>query len=120
MPRKKRKRPASPDASPSTPPSPAPSNTAGAPAPKKFKYASPEDAAPGDPLTTREEQVVERVAKGLENLDIALELKVDERTIEKHMKYIRKKTGAKTRTGVGSWWYERKIEQLELRLREGK
>lgn len=119
MPRKKRKRktPSAekiPQLPAEFPPQP---TTAGK---KRATYDPDEPALGQSPLTAREEEVVACAAKGGENLEIALQLQVDERTIEKHMKNIREKLHARTRTAVTSWWYERKIEQLELRLREGK
>ncbi len=117
MPRKKRKKQTSPQLESSAGPPP---DDAPVPAKKKLSYIPEEQAAAGSILTAREEEVVKEVAKGGENLEVALELGVDERTIEKHMKNIRRKIAAKTRTAVVSWWYERKLEQLELRLREGK
>ncbi len=58
------------------------------------------------------------VAAGKQNLDIALQLGTSERTIEKHMKNIRVKIGAKTRTEVVAWYHRREVEQLKLRIRE--
>ncbi len=117
MPRKKRKNETPPKQESSAGSAP---DDAPAPAKKKFSYIPEEQAAAGSILTAREEEVVKEVAKGRENLEVALELGVDERTIEKHMKNIRRKIDAKTRTAVVSWWYERKLEQMELRLHEGK
>lgn len=117
MPRKKPKKKTPSKPGPSAAPAP---GDVSAPAKKQFSYLPDEQAATGSILTAREEEVVKEVAKGGENLEVALELRIDERTVEKHMKNIRRKIDAKTRTAVVSWWYERKIEQLELRLREGK
>jgi DNA-binding NarL/FixJ family response regulator len=123
MPRKKPKRTKPAATSAALPPSPAsaaPAGTNASAAKKPFKYESEHAKPPTKPLTMREEEVIEKVAKGKENLEIALDLGTGERNIEKHMKNIREKIGAKTRTAVVAWWYERKMEQMELRFREGK
>ena len=89
---------------------------------KFFQYQFEKDQAVEPTLTAREEEVVGYVATGKENLEIALQLGTGERTIEKHMKNIRAKFGAKTRTEVVArylvQYYEEKIAALEARIRE--
>jgi DNA-binding CsgD family transcriptional regulator len=48
-------------------------------------------------LTTREEQVVALVLKGRKNREIALELKIREHTVEKHMSSIMMRLGVRSR-----------------------
>jgi DNA-binding NarL/FixJ family response regulator len=58
-------------------------------------------AAPGlpsDPLTPRELEVFELLAKGLANRDIALALGISSHTVKFHVAQILEKTGAATRT----------------------
>ena len=121
MPRKKPRRPGPGDAAGPVPPPPAVSTIPppGEPAARKpFQYPFEKDQAAEPILTAREEEIVVHVAAGKQNLDIALQLGTSERTIEKHMKNIRVKIGAKTRTEVAAWYHRREVEQLKLRIRE--
>ena len=119
MPRKKPRRTgpeATADPVPLAPPAPA-VPPPGEPAAKPpFQYQFEKDQAAKPTLTAREEEIVGYVAKGKENLEIALQLGTGERTIEKHMKNIRAKFGAKTRTAIVARYYEEKIEELEMRI----
>jgi DNA-binding CsgD family transcriptional regulator len=51
-------------------------------------------------LTEREQSVVERLAKGWTNKEIAAELKITEPTVKAHIKHIMDKTKCTTRTGI--------------------
>lgn len=51
-------------------------------------------------LTDREEAVVQQLAKGLTNKEIARILGITEQTVKEHIKHVMKKTGATTRTGI--------------------
>jgi DNA-binding CsgD family transcriptional regulator len=54
-------------------------------------------------LTPREQEIAERVYRGLQNQQIADELVLSPRTIENHIARIRLKIGAPSRTGVAAW-----------------
>jgi ATP/maltotriose-dependent transcriptional regulator MalT len=61
-------------------------------------------AKPGDdPLSPRERDVVELVAQGLSNPDIARTLVISKRTVETHVEHIKQKLGLRTRHEVMAW-----------------
>ena len=51
-------------------------------------------------LTNREQAVVEHLAKGWTNKEIANALEITEQTVKEHIKHIMRKTNASTRTGI--------------------
>lgn len=51
-------------------------------------------------LTNREQAVVEHLAKGWTNKEIANALLITEQTVKEHIKHIMRKTNATTRTGI--------------------
>lgn len=51
-------------------------------------------------LTNREQSVVEHLAKGWTNKEIANALEITEQTVKEHIKHIMRKTNASTRTGI--------------------
>ena len=51
-------------------------------------------------LTNREQSVVEHLAKGWTNKEIANALQITEQTVKEHIKHIMRKTNATTRTGI--------------------
>lgn len=51
-------------------------------------------------LTNREQAVVEHLAKGWTNKEIANALQITEQTVKEHIKHIMRKTNASTRTGI--------------------
>ena len=51
-------------------------------------------------LTNREQAVVEHLAKGWTNKEIANALLITEQTVKEHIKHIMRKTTATTRTGI--------------------
>lgn len=51
-------------------------------------------------LTNREQAVVENLAKGWTNKEIANALEITEQTVKEHIKHIMRKTHASTRTGI--------------------
>lgn len=51
-------------------------------------------------LTNREQAVVEHLAKGWTNKEIANALQITEQTVKEHIKHIMRKTNSTTRTGV--------------------
>lgn len=62
------------------------------------------DLSPDDPLSARESQVAELVARAMSNRDIAAELFLSERTVESHVRSILNKRGFATRTQIATWW----------------
>jgi NarL family two-component system response regulator LiaR len=59
-----------------------------------------EEFAGGDPLTSREHEVVALIARGLSNKRIALELGISERTVKSHVRNVLSKLGLTDRTQV--------------------
>ena len=51
-------------------------------------------------LTNREQSVIEHLAKGWTNKEIANALQITEQTVKEHIKHIMRKTNSTTRTGV--------------------
>ena len=51
-------------------------------------------------LTNREQSVIEHLAKGWTNKEIANALQITEQTVKEHIKHIMRKTSATTRTGI--------------------
>ncbi|HEY3059586.1 MAG TPA: LuxR C-terminal-related transcriptional regulator [Chloroflexota bacterium] len=60
-----------------------------------------------EPLTVREWEVAQLVARGLTNRQIASELIVSEATAAKHVENIREKLELNSRTQVAAWVFER-------------
>jgi DNA-binding NarL/FixJ family response regulator len=56
-----------------------------------------------DPLTARERQVAERVARGLTNREIATELHLSERTAQNHVQHVLAKLGFTSRSQIATW-----------------
>jgi len=67
------------------------------------------DASPGARLTAREQQVVERLGKGLSNQEIAEELDLTESTIKHYMTRILQKLGFRNRTEAAIFARTRKV-----------
>ena len=67
------------------------------------------DASPGARLTAREQQIVERVGKGLSNQEIAEELDLTESTIKHYMTRILQKLGFRNRTEAAIFARTRKV-----------
>jgi DNA-binding CsgD family transcriptional regulator len=51
-------------------------------------------------LTNREQSVIEHLAKGWTNKEIANALQITEQTVKEHIKHIMRKTDSTTRTGI--------------------
>jgi DNA-binding NarL/FixJ family response regulator len=62
----------------------------------------PADGAPSsdDPLTTRERDVLTRIATGMTVIEVADALGVSENTVKTHLKGVYRKLGVRTRAGV--------------------
>ena len=54
-------------------------------------------------LSERELEIIEFVAKGLTNLEIAQQLMISKRTVDNHVSNIFAKTGAKNRVALTNW-----------------
>jgi DNA-binding CsgD family transcriptional regulator len=60
------------------------------------------DASRSD-LSERELEIIELVATGLTNLEIAKQLMISKRTVDNHVSNIFAKTGAKNRVALINW-----------------
>lgn len=65
-------------------------------------------------LTQTELKVVQYVARGLANRDIAEELNVSQRTVESHVSNMLGKTGLHNRTELARWAIENQMAWLEM------
>ncbi|MGV0792731.1 ATP-binding protein [Mycolicibacterium sp. XJ1819] len=63
-------------------------------------------ATASSPLTRREHEVAELVARGLSNRDIANSLVISQRTAETHVERILTKCGFRSRTQIATWLHE--------------
>ena len=54
-------------------------------------------------LSERELEIVERVAQGLTNQEIATTLMISKRTVDNHVSNVFNKTGAKNRVALLNW-----------------
>lgn len=61
------------------------------------------------PLTARELQVLAMVASGMTNKEIAAELMLSERTVDRHVSNVLTKLGVSTRTAATAYAYEHKL-----------
>lgn len=58
------------------------------------------------PLTARERQIVELVAQGKSNRQIAAELFISEKTVSRHLANVYVKLDVGSRTAAVAWWHE--------------
>jgi DNA-binding NarL/FixJ family response regulator len=63
-------------------------------------------AQPNEPLTSREEEVLVRVARGRTNAEIADELYISLSTTKTHLASLMSKLGARNRVELAMWAYE--------------
>lgn len=61
---------------------------------------------PLEPLTPREQEVLRQVAAGKRNKEIAAALRVEEHTVEAHLKSIFRKLRVQTRTAAAHWYWQ--------------
>jgi DNA-binding NarL/FixJ family response regulator len=64
---------------------------------------SPHFAPPRNDLSEREVEIIELVATGLTNQEIAKALTISKRTVDNHVSNIFTKTGAKNRVALLNW-----------------
>jgi DNA-binding NarL/FixJ family response regulator len=69
-------------------------------------------ASPGPVVTEREVQVLELLARGLGNKEMARELLVSEATVKSHLSHVYAKLGVETRSGAVAAAIERRIIRL--------
>ena len=55
------------------------------------------------PLSPREQEVAELIARGLTSREIATQLVLSEKTIDTHADHIRQKLGLRTRAEIATW-----------------
>ena len=66
-------------------------------------------AGPGaatGPLTARESEIVELVARGRSNREIAEELFISEKTVSRHLANVYLKLDVGSRTAAAAWWHD--------------
>jgi predicted ATPase/DNA-binding CsgD family transcriptional regulator len=68
------------------------------------------EPSPAGPLTPREQEIAELVARGLTNKAVASHLVISTRTVEAHVQHILTKLGFTTRAQVAAWVTERRMD----------
>jgi predicted ATPase/DNA-binding NarL/FixJ family response regulator len=63
------------------------------------------------PLTRREQEIAELVAKGLTNREIASQLVISDRTAEGHVEHILTKLGFRSRGQIAAWLTEQQLPE---------
>jgi DNA-binding NarL/FixJ family response regulator len=76
-------------------------------APAAGEPAAPAPAPPSSPLTSREEDVLAAVARGLGNEEIGRELHISLSTVKTHLASLMAKVGARNRVELAIWAHER-------------
>ncbi len=61
---------------------------------------------PGTTLTSREVQILASIARGATNKEVAADLGISPRTVQKHLEHIYDKLGVHRRTAAAGWWAE--------------
>jgi DNA-binding CsgD family transcriptional regulator len=75
------------------------------------RVGAPADRAAEDPLTRREHEVVELVARGLSNVEIADRLFISKRTVESHLEHVKEKLGHGSRHQVMAWALRAELQE---------
>lgn len=58
------------------------------------------------PLTERHREVLKLLAAGNTNAQIALALRIAQKTVSKHVEAIYRRLGVQTRVAAARWWWE--------------
>jgi DNA-binding NarL/FixJ family response regulator len=66
---------------------------------------------PIEPLTSREEEVLATVARGLSNSEIAAELHITLSTVKTHLASLMQKLGVRNRVGIAIWALDRRRQR---------
>nr|WP_042197467.1 LuxR C-terminal-related transcriptional regulator [Kibdelosporangium sp. MJ126-NF4]CEL22977.1 Possible protein kinase/ transcriptional regulator, LuxR family protein [Kibdelosporangium sp. MJ126-NF4]CTQ90116.1 Possible protein kinase/ transcriptional regulator, LuxR family protein [Kibdelosporangium sp. MJ126-NF4] len=74
----------------------------------------PSRRLPSSPLTRRETQVAELVARGMTNSEIAEKLSIARRTAESHVEHIRVKLQVTNRAQIAAWFVNSKLSGQSL------
>jgi len=69
-------------------------------------HAAAGSNGPGTPLTSRESQILASIAGGATNKEVASDLDISPRTVQKHLEHIYGKLGLHRRTAAAGWWSE--------------
>lgn len=72
-----------------------------------------DDEDPGVPVTAREAAVLDLLVDGGSNQQIAHQLGISARTVEKHLEHIYAKTGGGNRTQVSTWWLTSRSRRID-------
>jgi DNA-binding NarL/FixJ family response regulator len=80
-----------------------PERTRQEPGPDQSSPAARFSASARNDLSEREVEIVELVATGLTNQEIAAQLMISKRTVDNHVSNIFTKTGAKNRVALLNW-----------------
>ncbi|ONI90838.1 LuxR family transcriptional regulator [Actinosynnema sp. ALI-1.44] len=75
----------------------------------------PQRQLASSPLTRREAQVAELVARGMTNNEIAEELSIARRTAESHVEHIRVKLQVTNRAQIAAWFVNSKLSEQSFR-----
>lgn len=73
---------------------------------RRSRRRSQPPRTPVEPLTTREEEVLSAVARGLTNTEIAAELFISLGTTKTHLTHLMEKIGARNRVELAIWAHE--------------
>ena len=69
-------------------------------------HTDPHEPATSDALTDREVQILALIAEGATNKEVAGDLDISPRTVQKHLEHIYDKLGLHRRTAAAGWWSE--------------
>ena len=86
----------------------------------KFKYDDDGIYIPAEPLTVREEEILSYLADDQSNEEIANREKIATSTVEKHIENIYSKIPVNSRASAVSWYWKRRVAQIERRRRSDR
>ncbi|WP_323053842.1 helix-turn-helix transcriptional regulator [Thermomicrobium sp. 4228-Ro] len=88
------------------------------PVPGAAEPERPADPAPVVRLSPRERRVLELVARGASNKEIAQELGVSEATVRTHLERLYRKLGVRSRTEAAAWYWRMLAREMPEAERE--